>query len=1125
MADSHEVQLARLRQSMATFESQRDEIGDDAIAPVLNALKDQIAALEASQFTKSGDTEERRIVTILFTDIVGSTSIAERMDPEDWRSTISTVHEMAGKIVDRNDGRVLQYLGDGLLAAFGTEFSSERDPERGIKAALEIISDLPALDIETPLQMRAGVHTGLVVMGDLGSYAKREFTASGDAMNLAARLQSSAPANGVAISHDTYRYVRGLFDMTPQAPFKVRGRQEPLRTYLVHQAKTHPFRMVTRGVGGVKVPTIGREAENSTLTQACKEAVQTKRKVWNQIRGEPGVGKTRLLQDVAESLEMLPAAFQWLKTQAIEGDARRPYTLVRRMWFERFQIAEDSPVEEAEGRWVKGIYDLLGAGTEEEAHTLGLLVGLPFEGSPFLRTLRHEPIQMKGRAFVISRELLKQIRRKEPVVLLIEDLQWADQASREYLTHVVMHEGADEDEGQALLIVATARPEWKPPAELLSHSEFHLMDLPALSESDCRTLVQELLQRTEEIPDEAVQVIVERSQGVPYFAEEMVNWLIDKGVIDLHTEPWTFTPSLFDETLLPDTLQHLLTTRLGSLTDSQRRALESASIYGRNFWEDGLRNLGVEPGDELLEAVEQRGFIEAMPTSSFVGDREWRFHHDLMRDATYEMILKRNRPGMHKKAATWLESRVEQAGRLPEFAGVLGDHFERAGELSEAADWYLRAGERAWSQGAVIESREFYDRTIELLPATDRERLWSVLLNRDKVLALLGEVENRRVDVDRLLALAGDFNNPGRFAEAYYRRGVFMESLGDFREAVDAYEKAVDSAEEAGNREVEMLAAAISVYSYVRLGELSAAEKFAGKALDGVDKIQEDSARAKILANVGTYFNAIGDLSRAASLGEQAVGICEHLGDRWGEALSLSNLGYIYMQLGMFTRAQTFLHRALKLDEGLGALRPVVYTLLNLGLVACRIGDQVGAKAFLARAQAAMEPLGDTFAVAISHMYMGLCLESAMDFSAAIEEYSTALDIYKDTGLEGNAIDVQAGLARCKQALEFDQEALDHTRVVWTYLQEHGSRGLEFPILAYLTCARIFEAVGEDEQSTIAIEEGWNELMSRADKISDASWRGSFIETVPEHRELSAMWDWQAGSPASRKREDDDGGR
>jgi len=343
MADSHEVQLARLRQSMATLESRRDEIGDDAIEPALRALRDQIAALEISQDVGQGETEERRIVTILFTDIVGSTSLAESMDPEDWRSEISTVHEMAGRIVDHNDGRVLQYLGDGLLAAFGTEFSSERDPERGIKTALQIIAELPALNPDTPLQMRAGVHTGLVVMGELGSYAKREFTASGDAMNLAARLQSSAPANGVVISHDTYRYVRGLFDMTRQAPFKVRGRQEALQTYLIHRAKTHPFRMVTRGVGGVKVPTIGREAEISEITKGCKEAVQTKGTAWNQIRGEPGVGKTRLLQDVAESLELLPAAFQWLKTQAIEGDSRRPYTLVRRMWFERFQIAVDSP--------------------------------------------------------------------------------------------------------------------------------------------------------------------------------------------------------------------------------------------------------------------------------------------------------------------------------------------------------------------------------------------------------------------------------------------------------------------------------------------------------------------------------------------------------------------------------------------------------------------------------------------------------------------------------------------------------------------------------------------------------------------------------------------------------------
>jgi len=496
-----------------------------------------------------------------------------------------------------------------------------------------------------------------------------------------------------------------------------------------------------------------------------------------------------------------------------------------------------------------------------------------------------------------------------------------------------------------------------------------------------------------------------------------------------------------------------------------------------------------------------------------------------MRDATYEMILKKKRPGMHKDAAIWLESRAEQAGRLPEFAGVLGDHFERAGELSEAADWYLRAGERAWSQGAVIESREFFDRTIDLLPPTDKERLWSVLLNRDKALTLLGEVEKRRADVDRLLELAGEFDEPGRFAEAYYRRGVFLDSLGDFREAVKAYETAIDFAESAGDITVEMLAAAISVYSFVRLGELSIAETLAEKTLNGLDRIKEESTRAKIIGNVGTYFNEIGDLSRAANLYEQTIEINAHLVNIWGEAIGLSNLGYIYMQLGMFAQAQSVLQKALMISEGLGALRQVVYTLLNLGLTECRVGDSARAEALIVRAQTEMETLGDTFAGAASYMYLGLCLEKALDFSTAIEKYSAGLEIYKDIWLEGNAVDVQAGLARCNQALGLEQEAFALTREVWVYLQEHGSKGLEFPILAYQTCASIFKAVGDDDRTAIAVEEGWNELMSRADNISDASWRESFIENVPEHRELSAMWDRQAGLPASRQREDEDGGQ
>lgn len=1107
MADSKETQLEALRQSIQALESQRSEIGDEAIEPALTALRDQIAAREAE---RSSDTEERRIVTILFTDIVGSSSLAEKMDPEDWRNTLSIVHEMAGEIVDQNGGRVLQYLGDGLLSAFGTKASSERDPERAIKSALEILSNLAALEIDEPLKMRAGVHTGLVVQGELGSYAKREFTASGDAMNLASRLQSAAPPDGVLISADTFRYVRGLFDMVLQPSLTLRGRQEPIQTYLVHRAKTHPYRMVTRGVGGVKTRTIGRKVELRYLHDLCQEAIQNKLVIWNQILGEPGVGKTRILMDLAESLELLPTEFHWLKTQAVEGDSKQPFALVRRMWFEQFQIAEDSPIDEAESKWVKGILNLHGAGFEQEAHVLGLLVGLPFEGSSSIQALRHDPLQMKGHAFAASRELLKQIRRTAPVVILVEDLQWADQASWDYLTQVIMGEPADEDPGNSLLVLATARPEWKPPGEMLSQSGYRQLELAALGRSDTHNLVKELLQRAEIIPDEIVQLIVERSEGVPYFAEEIINWFIDRGILDHHYEPWRFVPSLLDETPLPETLQHLLTTRMSSLMDFQNKALQHASVFGRNFWESGLYSLGISPSEELLEGLEQRGFIEAQPLSAFIGEREWRFHHNLMRDVAYETLLRKKRPELHKAAAAWLESHAQKAGRLEEFAGVLGDHLERAGELSEAADWYLRAGERAWSQGAVIESREFYDRTIELLPPNDRERLWRVLLDRDEVFGLLGEVEKRRADGELLLELAMGFDEPERIAEVYYRRGVFFQSLGDDRMALTAFGEAAASAKLTENIELEMKSVAWSVLCHTRRGNLSTAADLADTALSALDQITDESTKARIMTNVAAFFTESGDLAKAAHLYECQIEINERRGDMAGEAIGLGNMGYIYMQMGMFERAHQVLGKSLGINETLGARRYVAYNLLNLGLAHSRTGNHDRAKELIERAQTELKSLGDKFAIGVSHTYLGLCREHSRNTSSAIESYGAAQDMMKEAGIQGFMQDTTAGLARCKLKMGVEGEALDYALELWFHLQNNGAKGLEFPILAYQTCTSVFKALGDDEKSKTALEEGRNELMRRAGRISDDSWRKSFLENVPEHRALSEKWDRRA---------------
>jgi len=432
-----------------------------------------------------------------------------------------------GEIVQKHQGTVAQYLGDGLLALFGAQASSEHDPENAIRAGLEALSAVSTLNSARPIQIRIGIHTGLVIMGELGSDAKKEFTATGDAMNLAARLQAAAPPGGVLVSHDTYRYVRGVFDVTPQPALTVKGRQELVQTYLVRAAKPRPFRTVARGVAGIETRTVGREAELRQLQAAYLDAFENRRTVWIQIVGEAGVGKSRLVEEMRDWIELRPETIRLLKARAFVGDAGQPLALIRRLWFDRFQIAEDAPLAPAETKWVQAFQDLAGSREVEPAHALGLLAGLPFSDSPHIGAMRDDPAQVKGRGFVVSRELLNAIRRQSPVELLLEDLQWADASSWEYLTEVILSADEPEQGRHGMYILAAARSEWTPPKALTEDPRYTRIDLQPLSEEASRELAEELLQRVEGVPDEVMRLIVERSEGVPYFAEELVNWFVE----------------------------------------------------------------------------------------------------------------------------------------------------------------------------------------------------------------------------------------------------------------------------------------------------------------------------------------------------------------------------------------------------------------------------------------------------------------------------------------------------------------------------------------------------------------------------------------------------------------------
>ncbi|MGE5265146.1 MAG: ATP-binding protein [Acidobacteriota bacterium] len=1097
VTDPVQSQLEKLRQSLEVLEAQRALLGD-AIMPALEAVRLQMAALEAKAAAVHLPTEERRIVTVLFTDIVGSTSLAENLDPEDWRQVVGAVHEMAGKYIQQKNGDVVQYLGDGLLALFGARQSGERDPENAILAALSIQHAVPNLKNTQPVQLRVGIHTGLVVLGEMGSDAKREFTATGDAMNVAARLQSAAPPGGILISHDTYRYVPGLFDLTPQSPIRVKGKSESIQTYIVHRAKPRPFRMETRGVAGVETQTVGREAEWSRLQAAIAETFDRCKVVWAQLIGEPGMGKSRLVQDTLGYLNVLPLQALLFRARAFQGDEKQAFGLIRRMWFDQFQIAEDIPLAEAEEKWLGGFRALRGPGFDEEAHALGLLVGLDFAASPHIRALRNDPVQVKGRALVVSRTLLAAMRAQAPVVILLEDLHWVDPSSLEYLQQVLLQ---DQESSQGLFVLATARPEWNAPTGLTGHPGYMQIDLGALSEKASRALAAKLLERVQDLPEHVIQTVAARSEGVPYFAEEIVNWFLDRGIVDAHAEPWHFDPARFEESPLPATLQHLLLTRLSGLHEAQRAALQRGSVFGRHFWEGGLEAMGVHEPHVTLEQLEPQNLVHLQQKASLVEEREWSFHHALLREVTYESVLKRERKALHKIAATWLEAQARETGRLDEFATVLAEHAERAGDTDEAANWLLQAGERAKARSALVEARRLYDRVLELVPTTDVDRRWSALLGRCDVLGRLGDTQGHGEGVAALLELAKQMGD-AQLAQAHFRHAVYLDARGEYREALQAYDTALAPAWRASDHGLGSLILACKLICQNRLGDVDGAKDTAAQVLERAYEIDDISA-AKTLSNLAAYYVESGDLASAAHFHSEEMAHYHQLGDRAGEAHALNNLGYDYSCLGMPESACSCLEQAIPIYEATGLQRELAYARLNLGLAYWRKGDYRGAQGELVGVQNELAAIGDRYAIAAGKSYLALVLESAGEIERPSDFFAQARDIYASIGVTGLAMDAGAGLARLAYRRGNLEQAKELALVVWGHLQEHGPRGMEFPLRAFQTCADIFQAAGDLDLARHAIEEGYRELVRQSDKISNAEWRQSFAENLPEHRAMT----------------------
>jgi class 3 adenylate cyclase len=706
----------QLEQAIAALEAQRAALGDSVVEAALGPMRKQLAELiRTERQAILGFGDERKLVTMMFADISGFTSLTVKQDPESVRELVNACFDHLVPVIEKHKGTVEKFIGDEIMAIFGAPIAHENDPERALQAALEMIDELKRFNAEHSVEigLHIGISTGPVITGGIGPEGKQQYGVMGDAVNLAKEMEEACPTGEVLISHETYRHVRGVFKVLPHEPILVKGKAAPVQTYLVQRIKPQPFRMETPGVEGIETRMVGRDAELITLQNIFRDVMEDCETRVVTVVGEAGVGKSRLLYEFEKWIELLEEEVWYFKGWATEGLQSSSYGVMRSMFALRFEILESDTGAAVRNKIRSGLAPAL---NRDRADLVGRLIGFDLQASQTLQTaLESELFREQALAGIV--DYFKSVAQ-EPTVILLEDMHWADDSSLDLVDHLT---SALPDAHLLVLCLARPalferRPNWG------EGQDAHIcLELNALSRRQSRALVAEILQKAEQIPDRLCELVVEGAEGNPFYVEELIKMLIDDGVIQGGEERWHIELERLKEARVPTTLTGVIQARLDSLPAEERAILQRASVVGKLFWNAALAELAANDPEgldkekltTLLDAVRRRELVYRRERSTFANTEEYIFKHSFLRDVTYETVLLKLRKVYHRQVANWLEAAAGE--RLGEYLRLIAGHYELAGDLAKAAGYLLRAGDRARLDYAHQEAIETYQRALAFL--------------------------------------------------------------------------------------------------------------------------------------------------------------------------------------------------------------------------------------------------------------------------------------------------------------------------------------------------------------------------------------------------------------------------
>lgn len=914
---------------------------------------------------------ERRVVTMLFCDVKGSTAAAEQLDPEEWTEIINGAFEQMIGPVYQYEGTVARLMGDAILAFFGAPIAHEDDPQRAVLAGLEIIAGFVRYQEETfaryglRISARVGINTGLVVVGAVGSDLRMEYTAMGDAINLAARMEQTAKPGTVQIADATYRLVKPLFDYEELGGIEVKGKSEPVLAYRVIGRKAVDTNM--RGIEGMRAPLIGRDREIAALHQVLDRSQQRLGHIVC-LTGEAGLGKSRLIEDAHAYWGAQGYAGNWQVVSSLSYETSHAYGLFRRMLRRLNQVGvTDSPTvlrqkllpmmdyfpEERRARAMQAFESMFGLASESGMAAL--------EGETFKQEL-----------YAVLLHIWKRRFADEPTVLVFDDIHWSDPASVDLLIHLLAA-----TESMPLVLICAFRPDVGGASQLLqsaaSQSYAHRyteIKLSPLSDDEIDAVVDGLL-TIADLPASLRQTILERANGIPFFVEEVVRGLIQSGVVvaeeqRVDGEPqrvWRASASAASVTI-PDNLQGLLAARIDRLEEDIRGTLQLASVIGRSFYARVLAQLatraeeGNSPANGLAINQHLRRLLQLqmIQEATRIPEVEYIFRNPMTQEVVYNGILLKRRREFHHWVGLGMESLY--ADQMAEMAPRLAYHFAQAREHRKAFDYLLMAGNQATRLYAHREALTHYDQALSLLSSA-------------------------QAATEQVIQL-------------YSNRGRVLEHMGSYDEALKSYETLGRQGREEGNRAMQLQALVLcgTIRSNQNpLSDFAQAEQLAQEALALAQEMDDKAAEATIhwnLMMMASFRRQPGDDQLAIRHGEHSLALARSLDMRSQMALTLNNLSVAYFMQGQYEQAAAATNEARALFRDLGDLPMLADSYAQSSYVLINSGDFATAEEAARELSHISAAIGNLWNQGVAAVALGTIELERGHLGAALDVFSRA---------------------------------------------------------------------------------------------------------------------------------------